>query len=48
MMRRLRHFLFGCFGHVGREIDANGVEWIGLRCVHCGRLRHKSLSEVQP
>lgn len=46
-MKRIRHFLFGCSGHVDREIDAFGIEWIGLRCATCGKLNPKALSVVQ-
>lgn len=37
-------FWFGCRGHVEHEVDSDGVEWIGLRCVHCGKLKSRSLS----
>lgn len=46
-MHRLTHWLFGCAGWVDRETDRYGVEWIGLRCAKCGRLKSKTIGCVQ-
>lgn len=47
LSERLKHFLTGCRGWPDHEVDADGVNWIGLRCVQCGKLKSKTLSRFQ-
>lgn len=36
-----------CAGRIGHEKDSNGIWWIGLRCVYCGKLCHPVRSAYQ-
>lgn len=36
-----------CAGHIGHQKDAQGIWWIGLRCVRCGKFCHPVKSKHQ-
>jgi len=47
ILRRVMCRLSLCAGHVDHETDANGVQWIGLRCATCGQLNAPIKSAYQ-
>lgn len=47
MIYAILHWIVGCYGHTDREIDRDGVEWIGMRCVQCNKFKLLSPSVVQ-